>query len=219
MPTSTNSPNYNSGENRHVLQKMVGPANVGKIIICGTETTGLVDSGSMVSSFSESFYKSMDPVPELGDTKDFGLDLAVYGPNGSRLVDCGYIVADISVPSLGPIKQSVPILVKDTEYNNTVPAIIGTNIIREYAEYRSKAESPPGWQTALDILSDSAIPVKITNNFSIRVRPGEVKTLNGIARKSCDISTAVTEHINNSLSGDLTICPRVVSFKSPRTTI
>ena len=203
-----------------MLQKMVGPANVGKIIICGTETTGLIDSGSMVSSISESFYKSMNPVPELGDTKDFGLDLAVYGANGSRLVYCGYIVADISVPSLGPIKHSVPILVvKDTEYNNTVPAIIGTNIIREYAEYRSKADTPSGWQTALDSLSDSVIPVKTTNNFSIRVGPGEVKTLNGIARKSCDISTAVTEHINNSLSGDLTICPRVVSLKSPGTTV
>ena len=99
------------------------------------------------------------------------------------------------MPSLGHIKHSVPILVvKDTEYNNTVPAIIVTNIIREYAEYRSKADSPTGWQTALDSLSDSAIPVKTTNTFSIRVGPGELKTLNGIARKLCDISTAVTEH-------------------------
>ena len=53
----------------------------------------------------------MNPVPDLGDTKDSGLDLAVYGASGSRLVYCGYIVADISVPSLGPIKHSVPILV------------------------------------------------------------------------------------------------------------
>ena len=29
----------------------------------------------------------------------------------------------------------------------------------------------------------------------------------------------MTEHINNSLSGDLTICPRVVSLKSPGTTV
>ena len=61
--------------------------------------------------------------------------------------------------------------------------------------------------------------MKTTNNFSIRVGPGEVKTVNGIARKTSEINAAVTEHINNSLSGDLTICPRVVSLKSPGTTI
>ncbi|MCG7876441.1 MAG: pol polyprotein, partial [Candidatus Thiodiazotropha endolucinida] len=199
---------------------MVGPANVGKIVICGTETTGLIDSGSMVSSISESFYQSMDPVPELGDTKDFGLDLAVYGANGSRLAYLGYIVADVSVPSLGPIKYGVPILVvKDTEYNKSVPAIIGTNIIREYVEQCSNTDTPVEWKTALNNVTDSAIPVKSTNNFSIRIGPGEVKTLNGIARNTGDINTAVTEHINNSLSGDLTICPRVVSLKSPGTTV
>ena len=50
--------------------------------------------------------------------------------------------------------------VKDTEYNKTVPANIGTNIICEYTEYRSKADMPLEWQTALDSLCDSAIPVK-----------------------------------------------------------
>ena len=124
------------------------------------------------------------------------------------------------MPSLGPIKYSVPILVvKDTENNNIVQAIIGTNIIREYTESRSKADSPSGWQTALDSFSDSAIPVKTTNNFSKRLGPAEVKTLNGIARKSYDISTGVIGHINNSLSGDLIICSRVVSFKSPDVTV
>ncbi|MEW8548759.1 MAG: hypothetical protein AB2693_35110 [Candidatus Thiodiazotropha sp.] len=66
MPNSTISP-CNSCENRHVLQKMVGPANVGKITICGTETMGLIDTGLMVMSISKSFYKSMNPVPEFGD--------------------------------------------------------------------------------------------------------------------------------------------------------
>ena len=49
--------------------------------------------------------------------------------------------------------------------------------------------------------------------------PGKVKTLNAIARKTSEINAAVTEHANNSLSGDLTICPRVVLLKSPGTTV
>ena len=197
---------------------MVGPANTGRIKICGTETTGLIDSGSMITTISKSFYESLDPVPELGDCNDFGL--TVYGANGSRLAYCGYIVAEVSVPNMGPILHDIPILVvNDTDFNRTVPAIIGTNVIREYRELRSKSNTPVEWQTALDNLCDSAIPVRTTNNFNIRVGPGEVKTLNGLARKTGDINTAVTEHINNSLSGDLTICPRVVSLKSPCTTV
>ena len=43
--------------------------------------------------------------------------------------------------------HGIPILVvKDTEYYKTVPAIIGTNIIREYTEYSSKADSPLEWK-------------------------------------------------------------------------
>lgn len=92
----------------------------------------------MVTSISESFYKSLNPVPELRDTKDFGLDLAVSGANGSRLAYFGYIVADVSSTSLEPIKYGVPIsVVKDTEYNRTFPDIIGTNLICEYIEHRS----------------------------------------------------------------------------------
>lgn len=71
---------------------------------------------------------------------------------------------------------------------------------------------------AFDSLLDETIPVKTTNNFYIRIGPGEVKTLNGIVRKAGDVHTAVTEHFDNSLSGDLTICPRVVSLKTPGTT-
>ena len=215
------SPNCESAESKaEFKQKMVGPANVGSIKICGTETTGLIDSGAMISSLSESFYRSMNPVPKLGDTKDFGIDLSVYGANGSKLAYIGYIFADVSVPKLGPIMHGVPILVvKDTAFNQSVPVIIGTNIIREFQAYRSKPDTPLEWQTALDSLIDNAIPVKTTNNFSIRIGPGEMKTVNGLARKSSDMTAAVTEHIDSSLSGDLTICPRVVSLKSPGTTV
>ena len=44
---------------------MVGSANENLISICGVETRGLIDSGSMITSISESFYKSLNPIPEL----------------------------------------------------------------------------------------------------------------------------------------------------------
>ena len=103
----------------------------------------------------------MDPVPKLGDTKDFCIDLAVYGANGSQLAHIGYINVDVLVPKLGPSVHGIPILVvKDTDFNKTVPVIIGTNIIREFSDCRSKADTPLEWQTALDSLCDNSIPVK-----------------------------------------------------------
>ena len=68
-------------------------------------------------------------------------------------------------------------------------------------------------------MCEDTLPVRTTNNYNIRVGPGEVKTLHGLVRKTRDFDTAVTEHIDSSLSGDLTICPRLVSLKAPGTTV
>ena len=38
-----------------------------------------------------------------------------------------------------------------------------------------------------------------------------MKTVNGIARHTGKLKAGLTEHTNNSLSGDLTICPRVIA--------
>ena len=50
-----------------------------------------VDTGSQITSVSESFYKSINPVPELGDIKDFDIDLSVQGAAGNYLPYKGYI--------------------------------------------------------------------------------------------------------------------------------
>ena len=104
----------------------------------------------------------------------------------------------------------------DTKYNNKDPAIIGTIIIRLF-----KQSSPENvvWQTAFYSMCEDTLPVRTTNNFNIRIGPGEVKTLHGLVRKTKDFDTAVTEHIDSSFSSDLTICPRLVSLKSPGTTV
>ena len=50
---------------------MVGNANEGVANICGIETKVLVDSGSMITLVSESFYRSLDPRPNLLNISDF----------------------------------------------------------------------------------------------------------------------------------------------------
>ena len=108
---------------------MVGSSNEGNISICGVDTRGLIDSGSMITSISRSFYESLNPTPELHDIEEFGL--SVIGANGSKLPFLGYIEAEISVPILGEQTHMIPVLVvSNTDYNKKVPVIIGTNVIR-----------------------------------------------------------------------------------------
>ena len=188
------------------------------ILICGIKTVGLIDSGSMITSVSESFYDSLQPKPVLHDITEFGL--SVTSANGTQLPFKGYIEADISVPSLGNNTFRIPLLVvNNTDYNSKVPAIIGTNVNRLCKESSSSDNVPVEWQIAFDSMCDDTLPVKTTNNYNIRIGPGEIKTLSGLVRNNKDFQTAVTEHVDCSLSGDLTIkfCPRLVSLKSGST--
>lgn len=215
-----NSPNESIPSTPRLVNRLVGSSNEGEIIINGFTTVGLIDTGSMITSISESYYDSMEPKPPLCDLNDFGLSLSVQGASGNNLPYIGYIEADISVPSLGNNTYNVPLLiVANTEYNSKVPSIIGTNVIRLCKQSSFGSDIPGEWQSAFDSLCDDAIPVRTTNNFNIRVGPGEVKIIHGIVRKTSDLDTAVTEHVDNSLSGSLTICPRIVSLKSPGTTV
>ena len=111
------------------------------------------------------------------------------------------------------------LVVPETEYNSKVPVIIGTNLIHLCKTDSSESEVPVEWQTAFDCLTGDSIPVKTTNNYAVYIGPNEVKTIHGIARKSSDFETVVTEHVESSLSGNLNICPRVVSLKSSGNTV
>ena len=87
----------------------------------------------MITSISETFYDSLKLKPPLTGITEFGL--SVLGASGSQLPYKGYIEADISVPFLGNTTYTVPLLVVlDTEYDNKVPAIIETNVIRLFKQ-------------------------------------------------------------------------------------
>ena len=110
-------------------------------------------------------------------------------------------------------------VVPSTDYNKQVPFIIGTNVIHLCKQSSPSVDIPVEWQTSFDSMTDDTLPVKTTNNFNIHVAPGEVKTISGTVRNNKAFQTAVTEHVDCSLPGDLTICPRVVDLKSSSSTV
>ena len=106
-----------------MLDRIVGSANESEILINGVKTSGLIDTGSMVTSVSEEFYKSLKPLPQLHLITEFVLE--AQGANGDKSPYKGYIEAEISVPFFTNSSFEIPLLVvSNTEYNSKVPAIV-----------------------------------------------------------------------------------------------
>ena len=67
-------------------------------MFCGTETNALIDSGSQVTTFTEDFYRSLNPRPILYTVEDLNLDL--YGAGGNKIPLLGAIEVTMEVPFL-----------------------------------------------------------------------------------------------------------------------
>ena len=78
-----NSPNESETKKSSLFDRIVGSANESTVYINGVETSGLIDTGSMITSVSKSFYKSLSPLPHLHDITDLGL--SIQGANGQSL--------------------------------------------------------------------------------------------------------------------------------------
>ena len=195
---------------------MVGKGNESDIIIEGSHTRGLIDTGSMISSISEVFLSTLDPVPEIHTLDELGLE--VNTANGQSLPYSGYVEIELSVPCFKEKAITVPLLVVPvTEYNSQVPVIVGTNIIRQYKNsYEGSDDVPEEWNTAfLSVCSDRIGVVKST--AKIVLQPLETKTITGLTRKMRNAEAAVTEPSDTGAS-NVTVCPRVVRLDKPGTT-
>ena len=163
-------------------------------LISGVKTVGLIDTGSMVTSISESFYDSMNPQPPLLDLKDFNLSLTVLGATGK-----GYIEAEVSAPSLGNNIFVIPVLVvNNTEYKNTGPSIIGTIVIRLCKQSNPTTDIPAEWQTAFDRMCESRKenPQKLTQ-LSSRSHPRHLVGKR-TAQKDITIDTTSDSQVNSN---------------------
>ncbi|KAH3755644.1 hypothetical protein DPMN_190342 [Dreissena polymorpha] len=104
----------------------------------------------MVTTLSESYYNTMDPKPELLPLTDFKIQLT--GANGTAIIYTGYIEVAVRLPCSSMQSQMLVLIVKDTGFNSKVPAIVGTNLLREYRqEFEMQSEEfPKSWEIAFD---------------------------------------------------------------------
>ena len=110
---------------------MIGEANETSLLIEGIDCNSLIDTGSMISTLAEWFYKKH--LHHLG-IEDIGHLLEISVAGGYSLPYKGYIEAQVAIPGkdgLGRNQENVLILVvPDTEYNRRVPLLVGTNLIK-----------------------------------------------------------------------------------------
>ena len=89
--------------------------------------------------------------------------MSTVNAGGSQLPYNGYIEAYISTPSFEGIALSIPVLVvPNTEYNRTVPVIIGVNVIHLLKQSSVDSFISEESQTAFSSLVDHTLPVKTT---------------------------------------------------------
>lgn len=190
---------------------MVGHSNQSEIIVNGHHCQALIDSGSMVTTVSESFFNSLVPPPELLTLEDFALDIS--GANDSKLPYKGYSLLSLSVPSLESSDITVPVLVvPDTDYSARVPLLVGTNVIRHLHTHSIQTNVPSCWQQAFSAISCvQSVPVKAFIRKPFTIKPYQTCTVTGKVRNVGEVTLGVTETLD--CSHYLNVCPRVVNVR------
>ena len=136
---------------------LLGHANEADLIVGGRTCRGLIDTGSMITSVGEQFYKdhlqNKYPLQEVNDL------LKVEGAGGHQLVYVGYAEVELSVPDHSNTPLWVPVLVAPaTSYNQRVPFIIGTNVIK----HLHPCKSEDIWTSAINAVSaQESIPEEV----------------------------------------------------------
>ena len=189
----------NTGQKETVLDRAVGESNETAVLVNNQRFISLIDTGSMVSTISESAYKTFRDKPVLQSLYSLGLKLTMA--DGSKLSYIGYIEATISLQD-GKLDFDVPLLViKDNDMNKECPVIIGTNVIRQVTARVSNGDSelPLEWKTAVSSLKLSNFVAKISGKKQVTVGPYETVSLKCMARGVKHmISQVVTENIESN---------------------
>ncbi|XP_060556168.1 uncharacterized protein LOC132716854 [Ruditapes philippinarum] len=166
-----------------IVENLIGPANEQSVIVNGNTFKCLLDSGSMVSTISQSAFETLNPKATLKALDSLGLTLSIA--DGSSLKYSGYIEATICVPFLSSFNLDIPILViPDNDFNISCPIIIGTNVLRRckmfVKEVPEELSIPEQWQMAMDSIDSHTYPVKVCGKKSVKIPPFESITLNDI---------------------------------------
>ncbi len=114
---------------------MIGEASVTDIKIDVVSTKCLVDTGSVISTVSESFLLNQLRHIVIKDLNNLLDDTTFESATGDALQFLGYVETVIDVPGIGK-KPVILLVVKSTTFSDEVPILIGTNVLKCLPRHR-----------------------------------------------------------------------------------
>lgn len=126
VPEAVKDPK-NSSRRTTLPSNLIGSPNEAIIEANGFPTAALIDTGSMITTISSSYWKQHFSSVELQSCDDL---LQIRGAGGHSLPYLGYVYLSLKLNDhTTPV--DVPLLVvPDTEYKSKVPLLIGTNVLQ-----------------------------------------------------------------------------------------
>ena len=197
---------------------MIGDTSEVNLTVQDIKTKGLLDTGSQITTVSESFLKKI-PGAVIENIRGF---LKVEVASGHLLPYIGICILCLCFPGLGTSTFStepIPVVVvKDTDFNQKVPFIIGTNVISHCLERVNKADiqlCSASWSKAFNCVSTPTNFSTIASNQQTVIPAHSSLPVHGITRWSTPTRTLVLSEsdLEHPLPSGLLLQPSVREVK------
>ena len=218
---------------------LIGECNEVSIKVFNIATTALLDTGSTVSTISESFYKEHFPDIPL-QSLEFALN--VECADGQPLPYSGYISLDIQISGISSfplLNDCLFLVVPQSNYNSNVPVLIGTNLLGIVMEttkdiygyqFLQKADMHTPWYLSMRCLvmrerelsknRNILAFIKSAENRKITIPANSEVVVNGYLDKKVlygPVCAIVQPTPSSFIPDDLDISPTLVTYDCEKT--
>ena len=196
---------------------IIEAANEAPVEIENVSCMALIDTGSQVTTLALSFYAEHFNSFPLVDCSHL---LRIEGAGGQAIPYRGYFIASVHIE--GVDMNDVPILVvEDTEYNQSVPVLIGTNVLRRLSVL-SDIKLHPNVKLALQAVHLEERHVSRSNGVygtvylddSCTIGSGEVHTVCGKVRVTVPIPADVGLLTSEGMGNGLSVTPSLLKIST-----
>ena len=202
-----------------LLSKAIGQCPVTELEVLGTKFTALVDTGSQVSTITESFYKR-HLQPRGRELYNQDLHLHLTAANGLEIPYSGYLLADATIAGQ-VVKDRAFLIIRDPPGGSRQPCLLGMNVLGEVADWmgtdegrqQMETESPPNKGR------DERIGrfVRLAENISLP--PYSMMAVTATGCGPSYLGEFMVEPLECPLPGGTVMMPSVVSARSGSFTI
>lgn len=205
-------------------RRLVGAANESILYIDGIEVACLVDTGSQLTTISETFHREKLSKLEIKPLTDiFGEDeFVMRSAGGHNLPYRGYIEAQVEIPGARTQLDTLILVVPDTDYKRRVPVLVGTNLMRyldrdDILSVENNNQIIP-WQMALQqLIPEDAGGTRVKSTKSVWLESNQQVVVPCLAHTRGRKGVMMTTESHPALPEGLVAVPGVVCIGEEQT--